>query len=151
MWTFGTLRERQFSTFCRFLFMFVCFQHLLGDSGVDEIELNVEKISELGNTDVLLSTISRLSKCGVDVRGMKELERNMLPSNSSAKCMDGTNAGYVDLMISPTISWLGGPNVLRICGPQRHKIKIIFHVFLLITSEKPSFKCLVWIYMLQSI
>ncbi|KAF6031931.1 NOTUM [Bugula neritina] len=78
--------------------MFVCFQHLLGDSGVDEIELNVEKISELGNTDVLLSTISRLalalSKCGVDVRGMKELERNMLPSNSSAKCMDGTNAGY---------------------------------------------------------
>lgn len=69
------------------------------NSDVEEIELNVERISELGNTDVLLSTISRLAlalnKCGVDVRGLKELQRIMLPSESNAKCMDGSNAGYV--------------------------------------------------------
>lgn len=63
---------------------------------VEEIELNVQKISSLGNTDVLLSTISRLAlalnKCGVDVRGLKELQRVMLPSEN-AKCMDGTPAG----------------------------------------------------------
>ena len=69
------------------------------NSDVEEIELNVERISELGNTDVLLSTISRLAlalnKCGVDVRGLKELQRVMLPSDTNAKCMDGSTAGYV--------------------------------------------------------
>lgn len=66
------------------------------EEGVEEIELNVEKISALGNTDVLLSTISRLAlalnKCGVDVRGLKELQKVMLQSEL-AKCMDGTQAG----------------------------------------------------------
>lgn len=69
----------------------------ISDSGVEEIELNVERISALGNTDVLLSTISRLAlslnNCGVDIRGLKELQRVMLSSDSNAKCMDGTNAG----------------------------------------------------------
>lgn len=67
------------------------------NTDVEEIELNVERISQLGNTDVLLSTISRLAlalnKCGVDVRGLKELQRIMLPTESAAKCMDGSNAG----------------------------------------------------------
>lgn len=77
------------------------------DSGVDEIELNVKKIAELGNTDILLSTISRLAlalnKCGVDVRGLKELQKVMLPSHSRAKCMDGTNAGYVLCDLAMTV------------------------------------------------
>lgn len=75
-------------------------------SDVEEIELNVERISELGNTDVLLSTISRLAlalnKCGVDVRGLKELQRVMLPSDTNAKCMDGTTAGYVYVILLAT-------------------------------------------------
>lgn len=75
-----------------------------GDSDdYKDIDLNIEKISELGNTDILLGTISRLAlalnKCGVDVRGLKELQRVMLPSGTNAKCMDGTNAGYVIVYI----------------------------------------------------
>lgn len=66
------------------------------DENLEEIELNIERISELGNTQVLLSTISRLAlalnDCGVDVRGLKELQRVMLTSND-AKCMDGSPAG----------------------------------------------------------
>lgn len=65
---------------------------------LEEIELNIEKISELGNSQVLLSTISRLAlalnDCGVDVRGLKELQRVMLSGeDNSAKCMDGSPAG----------------------------------------------------------
>lgn len=66
------------------------------DDSLEEIELNIERISELGNTQVLLSTISRLAlalnDCGVDVRGLKELQRVMLTSDD-AKCMDGSQAG----------------------------------------------------------
>ncbi|XP_067951543.1 palmitoleoyl-protein carboxylesterase NOTUM-like isoform X2 [Watersipora subatra] len=80
------------------------------ESGVEEIELNVEKIASIGNTDVLLSTISRLAlalnKCGVDVRGITELQRVMLPGDSNAKCMDGTTAGYYIRKKSGSKRWL---------------------------------------------
>lgn len=101
MWCSCINSNRRFPT--RILHMallsIISIKETIGNSGVEEIELNVEKISALGNTDVLLSTISRLAlalnNCGVDVRGLKELQRVMLPSGSNARCMDGTNAGYV--------------------------------------------------------
>jgi len=79
------------------VFLVLCESIISSDDGVEEILLNVEKISQLGDADVMLKTISRLAlalnKCGVDVRGLKELQRKMLPSTTNAKCMDGSNAG----------------------------------------------------------